>query len=287
MDNSKPKEPLLATMLSLIITGLGQIYAGEIKRGILLFIIPFVPIVSLMLYLKNPPTTDFILFSFAALVIGCFIYRIFAAVDAYRLSKEYNIDNDLNRAITIGKKTWLILGIIFFSIIINLNPSDIITANISLYIREHVVQTFKIPSGTMMPTLLKGDLILADKVIYKKQEPARGDVVVFINPKNAEELIIKRLVGLPGETLEIKDGAIYINGQSLKTPPFEKLHYYNKGEYAQGGKPVTIPNGAYFVLGDYSASSQDSRYFGFVAKSDLAGKAYRIYYPFKRAGFIE
>jgi len=287
MDNQKPKEPLLAAMLSLIITGLGQIYTGQIKRGILFFIIPLVPVVSLILYLKNPPTADFILFSFAALVIGCFIYRIFTAVDAYRSAKEYNIDNNLNRTVPGGKKTWLIIGIIFFGLIINLNPSDIVIANIALYIRENVAQAFNIPTEAMMPALLKGDLILVDKVIYKKEEPLRGDVIIFIHPEVTKKLLVKRLVGLPGETLEIKNGKIYINGQSLANPPFGNFHYYSRGEYAQEGKSVTIPKDAYFVLGDHSASSQDSRYFGFVPKSYLVGKAYRIYYPFKRSGLIE
>ncbi len=284
MDNLKPKEPLLAVMFGVMVTGLGQIYTGKIKRGIILFIIPLLPVIPLIYYVMDPyATTNLILF--VILVIAAFSYEIFTIVDAYRCAKGHNFSNNLNRTITGGKKVWLIIGIIFFGFI--LNPSSIVAKGIALYIKQNVVQAFNIPTETMTPTLLKGDLILADKAIYKKEAPKRGDVIVFIYPENTKKMFVKRLVGLPNETLEIKNGSIYINGEPLKTVPFENRYYYNRGEYGKEGQVIQIPNDSYFVLGDNSASSQDSRYFGFVPKLYLIGKAYKIYYPFGRSGPIK
>lgn len=283
MDNLKPKEPLLAVMFGVMITGLGQIYAGRIKRCILLFVIPLLTAIPLIFYVMNPYTTTNLIL-FVVLVIAGFSYEIFTIVDAYRCAKEYNSSNNLNRTITGGKKAWLIIGIIFFGFI--LNPSSIVAKSIALYIRQNVVQAFKIPTETMKPTLLKGDLILADKAIYKKSEPRRGDLIVFIYPEDTKKMFVKRLVGLPGEAIEIKNGAILINGTVLTEPSFANKYYYNRGDYAKEGQAITIPQDSYFVLGDNSSFSKDSRYWGFLPKKYIVGKAYKIYYPFNRSGPI-
>ncbi len=279
MDNLKPKEPLLAVMLSAIITGLGQIYAGKVKRGILFFFIPLILIIPLMLYLLQSNTTTNPSLLLVA-IIG-FGYGMFVLVDAYRCTKEYNIRNNLSRNITADKRILLIVGIIFFGSL--LNPSKII----ALYIRNNVVQAYKIPTKTNAPTLLQGDLILVDKVIYKKSEPKRGDFIVFIYPEDTKKNFVMRLVGFPGETIEIKNGAILINGEVLHEPAFANKYYYNRGDYAKEGQVVKIPANDYIVLGDNSASSKDSRYWGFVPKKYLIGKAYKIYYPFSRSGPIK
>jgi signal peptidase I len=284
MNNLKPKEPLLAAMLGVMVTGLGQIYAGKIKRGILLFLIPLFSAITFIFYVINPHTTTSLILC-VILVIAGFSYEIFTIVDAYRYAKRYNFSNNLKRTITGGKKVWLIIGIIFFGFI--LNPSSMVAKNIALYIRQNVVQAFKIPTKTMSPTLLKGDLILTDKAIYQKEAPKRGDIIVFIYPGDTKKMLVKRLVGLPGETIEIKNGSLLINGLVADEPPFTDKFYYNRGNYTKEGQLVKIPTDNYFVLGDNSASSQDSRYFGFVPKKYLIGKAYKIYYPFGRSGPIK
>ena len=140
----------------------------------------------------------------------------------------------------------------------------------------------------MTPTLIVGDRIFVDKTIYKKADPKRGDVVVFISPDDSMKFYIKRIVGLPGETIEIKNGAAVINGITVKEPfVFKRITYYNKGDYAKAGQPVKIPDSCYFTLGDNSVSSKDSRYFGFVTRKSIKGKAYKIFYPFDRSGSIE
>ena len=282
MDNLKPKEPLLAIMLTIMVTGLGQVYARKIRRGILFFCIPIIISIPLVLYVLNPQTTINPILLLILFIGICF--AIFVIVDAYRCAKAYNTDNNLNRNITAGKRALYIIGIIFVAFIFS--PSEIVAKHLAFYIRNNVAQAFKIPTETMKPALLKGDLILADKAIYKKSEPRRGDVIVFIYPQDPKKMFVKRLVGLPGETIEIKNGSIIINSESVKENVIKSKYYYNKGDYAKEGQQTKIPDDGYFVLGDNSASSLDSRYWGFVPKKNLIGKAYKIYYPFGRSGPI-
>jgi signal peptidase I len=283
LNNLKPKEPLLAVMFGVMVTGLGQIYAGKIKRGILFFSIPAISAILLVQYLLNPNTTTNPLL--LVLVIIAVAYSIFVIVDAYRCAKAYNTNNNLASSITSNKNILFIAGIIIFAFI--LNPSSIVARGVAFYIRSNIAQAFKMPTETMEPTLLKGDLILADKAIYKKSEPKRGDLIIFIYPPDTRKMFIKRLVGLPGETIEIKSGSILINGTVLSEPRFANKHYYNKGDYAKEGQAVKIPDDGYFVLGDNTAASLDSRYWGFVPKRYLTAKVYKIYYPFDRSGPVK
>jgi signal peptidase I len=177
--------------------------------------------------------------------------------------------------------------------------SIIIAFILAVVIRTFVVQAFKIPTGSMRLTLLEGDIILVNKFLYgakipftdlrlpKVRDPQRGDCIVFIYPENPKKDFIKRLVGLPGEVLEIRSGTIFINGKPVLDPVFSKIYYYNKGDLAEEGKVTIIPQGRYFVLGDNYASSQDSRYWGFVPKQNILGKAILIYWPLKRIRIIK
>ena len=177
--------------------------------------------------------------------------------------------------------------------------SIIIAFILAVVIRTFVVQAFKIPTGSMRLTLLEGDIILVNKFLYgakipftdlrlpKVRDPQRGDCIVFIYPENPKKDFIKRLVGLPGEVLEIRSGTIFINGKPVLDPVFSKIYYYNKGDLAEEGKVIIIPQDSYFVLGDNSASSQDSRYWGFVPKQNILGKAILIYWPLKRIRIIK
>jgi len=177
--------------------------------------------------------------------------------------------------------------------------SIIIGFLLAMVIRAFVVQAFKIPTGSMRMTLIEGDLILVNKFIYgakvpftdfrlpELRAPRRGDVVVFVYPEDRKKDFIKRLVGLPGETIEIKGGSIYINERIAEEPIFKQIYYYNRGEYSAEGQKIVVPKDCYFVLGDNSASSKDSRYWGFVPKEDLLGKAMVIYWPLDRIRVIK
>lgn len=177
--------------------------------------------------------------------------------------------------------------------------SIIVAFFLAMVIRSFVVQAFKIPTGSMRMTLIEGDLILVNKFIYGPKvpftklrlpavrEPKRGDVIVFIYPEDRKKDFIKRLVGLPGETVEIKGGSIYINDRPVTEPIFNQIYYFNKGELALAGQKIVVPKDSYFVLGDNSASSKDSRFWGFITKDDLLGQAMIIYWPLPRIRIIK
>lgn len=170
---------------------------------------------------------------------------------------------------------------------------------LAMIIRTFVIQAFKIPTGSMRTTLIEGDLILVNKFIYgakipftdfnlpKLREPQRGDVIVFIYPKDPKKNFVKRLIGLPGETLQISNGTIYIDDKPLLTPVFNQIYYYNRGEFAKEGQKLQVPKDSFFVLGDNSASSQDSRYWGFVPRKNILGKAIVIYWSPQRIRIIK
>lgn len=176
--------------------------------------------------------------------------------------------------------------------------SIIIAFVLAMIIRAFVVQAFKIPTGSMRTTLLEGDIILVNKFVYGAKipftdlrlpvfsQPKRGDVIVFIYPENPKKDFIKRLIALPGETVEIRNGTIYINDKPLLDSLFSQRYYYNRGEFAEEGRKIVVPSDSFFVLGDNSASSQDSRYWGFVPHKNILGKAMLIYWPPQRIRII-
>ena len=164
----------------------------------------------------------------------------------------------------------------------------IIAVALALVIRTFVIQAFKIPTGSMRTTLIEGDRILVNKFIYRFAQPKRGDVIVFVSPEDKKKDFIKRLVGLPGETIQISDGAILINNKPVEERSvLRKQHYYNRGDFGAEGQNITVPNDAYYALGDNSSSSRDSRYWGFIPKKYLLGKAILIYWPPNRIRIIK
>jgi len=177
--------------------------------------------------------------------------------------------------------------------------SIIIAFLLALVIRAFLVQAFKIPTGSMRMTLIEGDLILVNKFIYGSKvpftnlrllavrPPKRGEVVVFIYPEDKSKDFIKRLVGLPGDTIEIKGGSVYINDKPAPEAIFNQIYYYNRGQLGSPGEKLVVPLNSYFVLGDNSATSKDSRYWGFVPKNNLLGQAMVIYWPPQRIRVIK
>lgn len=156
---------------------------------------------------------------------------------------------------------------------------------LAMIIRTFVVQAFRIPTGSMHPTLKVGDRILVNKFIYKFREPKRGEIIVFVYPEDPKKDYIKRLIALGGEKVLIKDGEIYINGQRLEgSANITSRLYYSQGFY--GTQEVVVPEDSCFVLGDNTQNSKDSRYWGFVPRKNLIGQAFLIYWPLLRLGPI-
>jgi len=179
----------------------------------------------------------------------------------------------------------------FKSIFNRENVEVVVTAVIlALIIRTFVVQAFKIPTGSMRPTLIEGDRILVNKFIYRFKTPERGDIIVFKYPEDTKKDFIKRLIALGGETVRIIDGNIWVDGVLIEShKKICQTYYYNKPDTPYGEEDMTIrvPDGSFYVLGDNSASSRDSRYWGFVPKKYLVGKAFLLYWPLTRIRVLE
>jgi signal peptidase I len=179
----------------------------------------------------------------------------------------------------VVKRTYSIPPVVRTSIIETLDAC-IFAAVLSLIIITFVVQAFYIPSGSMEPTLMVNDRILVAKFLYRFEPVQRGDVIVFRYPLNPQRDFVKRVIGLPGNVAQLKEGVVYINGQRIS-----EKGYTIKADYGNYG-PVTVPRGDYFVLGDNRNNSEDSRFFGYVPRANIIGKAIFIYWPPQRIGFV-
>ncbi len=163
----------------------------------------------------------------------------------------------------------------------------VIAVMIALFIRAFIVQAFKIPSSSMEPTLLVGDHLLVNKFIYgiripytdikffQYKRPQRGDIIVFIFPKDRKKDFIKRVIGTEGEKVTILHNKIYINDKLIDDP---WGHFTMPRSTIEDYGPVKVPEGSLFVMGDNRDNSQDSRFWGFVKISEVKGKAFIIYF---------
>lgn len=154
----------------------------------------------------------------------------------------------------------------------------------ALALRTWVIEPFYIPSGSMEPTLQVGDKILVNKLSYDFHAVHRGDIVVFRRPPNDPEPaikdLVKRVIGLPGETISASGGEVYIDGRPLPEP------WLPKGVTTANFGPVHIPRGEYFVMGDNRGDSADSRVFGPIPKSLIVGRVFLRIWPPSRIGFL-
>jgi signal peptidase I len=153
---------------------------------------------------------------------------------------------------------------------------------IAIFIVIFVVQPVKVEGTSMQPRLVDQERIFVNRFIYRFTSIRRGDVVVFWYPKDHSKSFIKRILGVPGDELEIRDGAVYVNGAPVEEP-------YLKAEFRdyRSFHKVVVPPGQYFVLGDHRNSSNDSRSWGFVAQPLIYGKAIFSYWPVSRVGLVE
>ena len=176
----------------------------------------------------------------------------------------------------------------------------VIAILLALFIRTFVVQAFKIPSGSMEPTLLVGDHILVNKFVYGVKipfinrtaipigKPKRGDVIVFIYPVDRSKDFIKRVVGVAGDVIEIRKKKVYINNKLVKT---EQAIHVDQRIIPAGLQPrdnfgpVTVPEKSLFVMGDNRDQSYDSRFWGFVSLEAVKGKAFIIYWSWDKGKF--
>jgi len=262
-------------MFSFIFPGLGQMYSGRLKRGLLFLTAHLIFIGAWVAFMFHPTmkTNKYFLFPVSFFLI----FEIFVILDAYLYTKK--LGHLYKRS--LGKKVLIPLATIFFMFMFNVNTL------LALVIKNYIAPVARVRSNSMRPQIVVGDWFLIDKMIYKQTGPQRGDVVFFDFHRDTSRVVVKRIIAKGGEILEIKDGDIYINNRLQNIPHAANIYYYNGGEFGKAGQAVKVPLGYYYVLGDNSETSIDSRYWGFVPKENIIGKAHKIIYPFDRSGAIK
>jgi len=155
---------------------------------------------------------------------------------------------------------------------------------LALGVRVVVAEPRYVPTGSMEPTIQANDRVLIDKITYRVANPKRGDIIVFAAPQallnqNLRDDLIKRVIGLPGETVEVKQGWVYINRQ-----PLAEDYIASPPEYHWG--PDVVPANSYLVLGDNRNDSYDSHFWGYVPRDRIIGRAMLRFYPFQRLGLV-
>lgn len=289
--NSSSRIPLIAATLSLASTGLGQIYCGRIARGLVLFLgsLLFAPAIVLAALL--PPGTMVLVGLILGLSTVLAIY-IFAVVDAFRLARRGggNFQSmDYNHPLIYA--LFILVGLAY-------------SAGGLYFIRSSVFEAFAIPTASEAPTLLPGDRVLVNKTTFQRRFLRRGDEVVFRVASEPGLHWVKRVIALPGDTVEVKGNDVLVNGRPLVREPSprsslgpaarvvegELFEETNAGRryrilFAANTNPLPdypetkVPSGMCFVLGDNRNKSRDSRTIGFVALGDVLGDVQYRYWP--------
>ncbi|WP_022852189.1 signal peptidase I [Limisalsivibrio acetivorans] len=162
--------------------------------------------------------------------------------------------------------------------------SLVVAVVIALIIKAFIVQTYTIPSGSMLDTLLIGDYILVNRLAYKFSEPDNGDVIVFEYPLEPEKSFIKRIIAKPGDRIKIVDKQVFLNGEALQED-YKQIKDKNVYPDVMSNRdnidPFTVPDNKYFVMGDNRDASYDGRFWGFIDKDSIKGKAFLIYWSLK------
>ena len=259
----KDRRPVIAFILSLIVSGLGQAYNVQPKKGLTLY----VTILLLWALLIGVLGGNFYGMLIAwAIIWGCYLFISFEALYSARRIGQVTLK---------GYNRWYVYAAIA------LIHGFVVYPLVSSAIKNNLYRAYKIPSGAMRPALIKGDNLIADMKYPGRDEPQREDIIIFEYPKDPSKFFIKRILGLPGEKIEIIGRKIYIDGRLFN----DKYGYYETPKESWGSSTgkcaycsVTVPNDHYFVLGDNRENSQDSRYWGFVPLESIRGKALYFYW---------
>lgn len=290
-DSNLPRQAWIAAVLSLLCTGLGHLYCGKGLKGLVLFLISllFTPAVVLMSIAK--PTMWILLGIILGALMTVVIY-LYAAIDSFRMTRRLNPPysrREYNHpAIYV---LFLLVGVAY-------------PIGSTWILRETVMEAFFVPASSMTPSVLKGDRVLVSKMVARRELPARGETIVFRPPGKREMRYIKRVIGLPGDTVAVQGDDVYVNGKPLERdrvpaarlsaiqrqatgPVFTETnagHRYRvmldvQSEARPDFPETTVPEDMIFVLGDNRHRSLDSRNFGCVPAGDLLGPVQYIYWP--------
>jgi len=260
--------PIEAVLLSIFFPGLGQVYNGQLKKGI--FFAFILPLVTIPIYLTGIQFHFYGLLFFIALGICVWFYIIGDAFFVAKKKKEIVLKS-------YHKWYFYLLFIVLmigFSII-----SEIPFVNNSPLGSR--IKAYKIPSGSLMPTLLIGDRLFVNVENFKTNEIERGDMIVFRYPENPKKDFLKRVIAIGGDVIESRDKIIYINGNEINEPYIQhtdkSIFSHEIGRRDNFG-PITVPENKFFVMGDNRDQSHDSRFWGFVDINDIKGKALYVYW---------
>lgn len=298
----KERKPLFALALSLFLTGLGQVYNGKLRRGVLLFLISIVfPFLLFQLSVVGPDKMP-IVFLLLSLLASLAIYT-WAALDAWKLAKRIG----KNYGLKIYNKLHVYLLLIILLNLFSFGP---------IFDWQKIcffALPYRMSTGSMIPAVLQGDFIMTDRRIDHSAENhglKRGELVIFKFPKNKEKHFIKRVIGLPGDEIEITVMELYVNGEKRTGKDVSHLEgrrdetikegtaaFYEEGDsrtyvvfYIEGTSRkdlrVTVPEGCCFVLGDNRDNSADSRHWGMVPLNDVVAKARQVYFSINPEGGI-
>ncbi len=157
---------------------------------------------------------------------------------------------------------------------------------ISVVLYLFIMTPHEVVGRSMDPTYKNGEMLMANKILYKMKKPERGDVIIFKYSETQD--FIKRIIGLPGETVMLRDGKLYVNDNLLDESHYLSSSIYtNGGDFLSEGETITVPEGTYFVCGDNRPHSSDSRAFGPIDEKDIKGKAWIVYFPFNQFRLVK
>ncbi len=258
-------------MLSLIQPGLGQLYNGEIRKALIFYLLPllFVPAGVLCIH------AEFIRVFLATYLLLALAYYFYAIVDSIKTAKIFKYQYEPNKFnnvyVYIG--TYLLI--------------TIVSSSLSAVMKSNFVQAFKMSSAAMEPTLLLGDHVLTDRS-QSARKPNRGDLIVFEYPEDPTKDFIKRVVAVGGDTVEIRNKELLVNGKAVS----EAYAVHNEANMVPASENPrdnlssrAIPEGEYFVMGDNRDRSYDSRFWGSVPKSRVKGTVKSIYWSWDKEKF--
>ena len=170
--------------------------------------------------------------------------------------------------------------------IISFLETVVVALVISIVLYIFVMTPHEVIGNSMHPTYKNGEYLMANKITYRIRDPQRGDVIIFKHSETQD--FIKRIIALPGDTVMLKDGQLYINGTLLDESSYlNDTVYTNGGDFLKEGESKTIPDGEYFVCGDNRPHSSDSRVFGSIEESNIKGKAWVVYFPFSEFRVVQ
>lgn len=262
---AKPRHPWLAVLLALLGGPLGHIYAGRLRRGLWLWIVG--QILGVFFFLVVPFTSGPLgIFAGALSFVG---YSLFLMVDAYRVAAQQR-----DTLLRPYQRWWIYLLAYVIAVV---------AANANAYaIRDNIMEAFVVPTRSMSPTILPGDRLLADKLWSHPSNLRRNDVVVFSSRGPNSALWVMRVVGLPGDRIEIRDEKVLINDEESADPHgFLDPDLAPVPELSNFG-PITIAADEFFVLGDNRRRSNDSRTLGPIPFSSFHSLAKLIYFSVER-----